>query len=126
MLEPTLHKLIPKEMSTFAKLRRKEPYHFDRWENGSLYYWFEGVKRHTKRLPKSEIRAGLRQLRDVGWLSRETFRETCPTAKSDGECGFAVLGRIFEALGIAVYSGSAGFKLTDADEATRLLEAKPS
>jgi hypothetical protein len=63
------------------------------------------VKKHTKRLPPSEIRAGLRQLRDIGWLGRETFREICPTAKSDGECGFAVLGRIFEALGIAVLFG---------------------
>ena len=129
MLESTLHRLIPKEVNTFAKLRRGEPYQFHRWENdrsGSLclYYRFQGVEKHTKRLPESEIRAGLRQLRDIGWLSRETFGDVCPTAKSDGECGFAVLGRIFEALGVAVYSGNAGFKLTDADEATNLLEAR--
>ena len=85
-----------------------------------MYYWFQGAEKHTKRLPESEIRAGLRQLRDTGWLSRERFGDVCPTAKSNGECGFAVLGRIFEALGVAVYSGNTGFKLTNADEATKL------
>jgi hypothetical protein len=48
MLESTLHRLIPKEVNTFAKLRHGEPYHFDRWENdrsGSLclYYWFQVI-----------------------------------------------------------------------------------
>jgi hypothetical protein len=125
MLESTLHRLIPNEVSTFAKLRHGKPYHFDRWENGCLYYWFEGVTKHTKRLPKSEIRSALRQLRDTGWIHQKTFGEICRTARSDGPCGFAVLGRIFEAMGVAVYSGNAGFKLTNADEATKLLEEKP-
>jgi hypothetical protein len=124
MLESTLHTLVPKQLNTFAKLKHGEPYHFDRWEQGCLYYWFEGAKIYKKRLPETEIRAGLRQLRDTGWLRRETFRNICPIARSDGECGFAVLGRIFEFLGVAVYLDNDGFKLTNADEATRLLGEK--
>ncbi len=134
MLESTLRRLIPEEVNTFAKLERGAPYYFDRWENDSLgspclYYWFmarDGVKKNKKRLPVSEIRAAVRQLRTVGVLSRETFRTVCPTAKSDGQWGFAVVGRIFEALHIAVYSGPDGFKLTNANEATNLLEEKPA
>ena len=123
MLESTLHGLIPKRVSTFPKLRGNGgPYRFDRWEKDCLRYSFVGAKKYTKRLPECEIRAGLSQLRDTGWLSRETFRRICPRAKSDGECGFAVLGRILEALHVAAYSGDAGFRLTNADEAKKLLE----
>jgi hypothetical protein len=125
MLESTLHGLTPKDVSTFPKLSQGDPYHFDRWENGCPYYWFEGVKNIRNVFPYLKF-VLVSVNRYIGWLSREMFREICPTAKSDGECGIAVLGRIFEALGIAVYSSSAGFKLTDADEATRLLEAKPA
>src|ERR1035437_7835839 len=70
MLESVLHRLIPEEVNTFAKLAHGEPYHFDRWEKdrvGSpcLYYWFmarDGVKKNKKRLPVSEIRAAFLQL----------------------------------------------------------------
>jgi hypothetical protein len=134
MFESTLYSLIPKEVNTFAKLDHGAPYHFDCWKNdrvGSpcLYYWFmarDGVKKNKKRLPVSEIRAALRQLRGAGVLSREMFRKVCPTAKSDGECGYAVVGRILEALHVAIYSGNDGFKLTNPDEATSLIGAKPA
>jgi hypothetical protein len=129
MLESVLHRLIPEEVNSFAKLAHGEPYHFDRWEKdrvGSpcLYYWFmarDGVKKNKKRLPVSEIRAAFLQLQSTGALTRETYRRVCPTAKSDGSCGFAVVGRILEALHVAVYSGRDGFKLTNANEATNLL-----
>ena len=129
MLESTLHTLIPEKASTFAKLQHGEPYHFDCWKNdrdGSpcLYFWFmarDGVKRNKKHLPVSEIRAALHQLQSVGVLSRGTFRKVCPKAESAGPCGFAVVGRIFEALHVAVYSSQDGFKLTNANEARNLL-----
>jgi hypothetical protein len=35
MLEATLHRLIPKDVSTFPKLSQGGPYHFDRWENAA-------------------------------------------------------------------------------------------
>jgi hypothetical protein len=117
-------------VNAFAKLTHGEPYHFDRWKNDQagrpcLYYCFSGGGRvHKKRVPVSELRAALRQLRNASVLSREMFRQNCPTATSDGECGFAVVGRIFEALGVAVYSRQDGFKLTNVDEATNLLEGK--
>jgi hypothetical protein len=74
---------------------------------------------NKKRLPVSEIRDALKQIRITGVLTREAFRK-CPIAKS-APYSFAVLGRILEALHVAVYSGRAGFRLTNADKATNLL-----
>jgi len=133
MFESVLHRLIPEEVNTFAKLQHGEPYHFERWKNdraGSpcLYYWFMargGVTKNRKRLPVSEIRAALHQLRSTGVLSRATFRKVCPIAEWAGPCGFAVVGRILEALHVALYSGMGGFKLNDANEVMSLL-AKPA
>ncbi len=84
----------------------------------------DGVKKNKKRLPVAEIRAALDELGRAGVLSREKFRKVCPKADSDGSCGFAVAGRILEALRVAVYSGQDGFTLTDANKAKNLLEAK--
>lgn len=133
MLETILRKLIPEKVSTFAKLNYGEPYHFDSWKKDragspSLYYWFtarDGLKKNKKRVPVSEIGAALRQLQNAGVLKRGTFQSVCRVAESDGPCGFAVIGRILEALGVAVYCGRDGFKLTDADKAGNLLEANP-
>jgi len=129
-LETALHRLIPNEVRTFAKLEHGDPYHFDRWANDNadtlcLYYWFmarDGVKKNKKRVPVSEIRAALRQLLE-GRVKRETFRKICPVTEAAGPCGFAVVGRIFVELGIAVYSGRRdGFKLSDANKARKLLD----
>jgi putative transcriptional regulator len=130
MLRSTLHRLIPHEVRTFAKLRHGEPYHFGSWKNDNadtpcLYYWFmarNGVTKNDKRVPVSEIGSALQRLRDAGVLSREMFAKVCPVAESAGPCGFAVVGRIFEALGVAVYSGRGGFELTNADKAQKLLD----
>jgi hypothetical protein len=132
MLLSTLHRLIPSAVNTFAKLEHGEPYHFDCWRDdhaGSpcLYYWFfghDGVKRNKKRGPVAEIGAALRRLRNARVLSREMFQEVCPIAESAGPCGFAVVGRIFEGLHVAAYLGrGTGFRLIDADRATKLLES---
>jgi hypothetical protein len=124
-----LHKLIPTNVNTFAKLNHGKPYQFDRWDrdrNGSvcLYYRFEGShggKIYTKRLLASEILTALRHLRDTGTLNRKAFERICPCSASAGPCGFAVLGRIFEALGLVHYAGREGFELTNAVRATSLL-----
>jgi hypothetical protein len=132
MFQSTLFRLIPAKLNTFAKFKHGTPYHFDSWKNDRggapcLYYWFMGdVVKYRKRVPVSEIRAALHQLRSVGVLSREAFRKVCPIAESAGPCGFAVVGRILESLHIAIYSGQDGFKLTNAKEATNLLKAKPN
>ncbi len=134
MLEPTLHSLIPEQVREFAKLIRGEPYHFDRWQDDRyglecLYYWFmskDRTKKNEKRVPLREFRPALQQLRSTGFLTRETFEKVCPVAKSAGPCGFAVIGRTFEALRVAAYSGSHGFRLINGDEAARLLGASPS
>jgi hypothetical protein len=134
MFASVLHELIPGTVNRFAKLKRGEPYHFDRWETDQLgspclYYWFrsrDGVKKNKKRLPISEIRAALLRLRSVGVLTREAFRQVCPTAESAGPCGFAVVGRILESLDVAVYWGREGFKLTNPNKATALLAIQPS
>lgn len=135
MLETRLRQMIPAQADTFAKLTDdKDPYHFDCWRedrSGSpcLKYWFlarDGVKKNKKRLPISEIRAALQQLLITGALNRKEFEKACPKAKSDGPCGFAVVGRILEALHVASFSGRIGFKLTNANEATQLLAIEPS
>jgi hypothetical protein len=81
----------------------------------------DGVKRNKKRVPVSEIRAVLRELLSSGLLTKQTFKDLCPVAQSAGPCGFAVVGRIFEAFGVAAYSTRGEFELTDAGAATTLL-----
>jgi len=111
--ESKLRDLIPKTVSQFPKLEIGEPYHFDRWaddRSGStcLYYWFyahDGGKRNNKRVVVSEIQQAFQHLMDTGSFHRDAFRRFCPVSESSGPCGFVVVGRIFEALGVAVYSG---------------------
>jgi hypothetical protein len=132
MLEVILYRLIPEEVRKFDKLNHGVPYLFDRWNDldGSLCLYYRvkarnGVKKNKKRLPVAEIRAALHQLETAGVFTRESYRRICPIAETDGPCGFAVLGRILEALHVAVYSGRNGFKLTDASKLANLLGAKP-
>jgi hypothetical protein len=111
--ESKLRNLIPKTVSKFSKLETGQPYHFDRWaddRSGStcLYYWFhshDGAKRNNKRVVVSEIQRAFQHLTSTGSFDRDAFRRRCPVSESSGPCGFAVVGRIFEALGVAVYSG---------------------
>ena len=130
MLDSTMRRLIPHTVNTFAKLEHGEPYHFDSWATDNtntpcLYYWFmarNGVTKRKKRVPVYEIGVALRRLLGDGMLRSDRFREVCPVAESDGPCGFAVVGRIFEALDVAAYAGRRrGFRLTDAQRAQKLL-----
>lgn len=130
MLESVLHELVPGKLAKFAKLDHGEPYLFEAWRNdrsGSpcMYYWILGdAGRNKKRIPVSEIYAALTELRDTKVFDRALFRKVCPISASVGSCGFAVLGRILEALGVACYDGKSEFKLTDADHLTNLLRSK--
>jgi hypothetical protein len=127
MLETTLRYLIPERLNTFAKLtERGEPYYFDHWTADfvCLYYWFSSrdrTRRNRKRVPVSEIRAALEQLIRDGAFTRAAFESLCAISTRDGGCGFAVIGRILEALNVARYSRPV-FRLTDADQARVLLQ----
>jgi hypothetical protein len=127
-LELVLKKLVPGKLSEFNKLTEGEPYRFDSWRadregRPCLYYSFnsrDGCRTNRKRVPILEIAAALGHLRRTGRLRRSEFPDVCPIAESAGPCGFAVVGRTLEALGVARY-GRADFCLTDATKADSLL-----
>jgi hypothetical protein len=127
-LESVLNKLFPGKFSEFRKLSEGEPYRFDSWQPDSegrpcLYYTFssrDGRRTNRKRVPILEIAAALGHLRRTGHLRRSEFPDVCRVAESDGPCGFAVVGRTLEALGVARYE-RADFCLTDATKADSLL-----
>ncbi len=129
MLESMLRKTVPSVVNSFPKLTTGEPYRFERWAGDDrdilcLYYWFsprDGLRRNVKRVPVPEILAALGHLRRTGTLDRAAFQKLCPVSESDGPCGFAVLGRTLEALGVAHYVGKRGFELTQPGTADQLL-----
>ena len=131
MLRRKLNEVIPSQYSVFNKLTGGDPYYFDKWASDKygvlcLYYWFwdkSKTKPNKKRVPVSEIEATVRILLQNGNFSREDFRENCPISESGGSCGFAVIGRILEYLGVASYVGlGKGFRLTNREFAQRILE----
>ena len=105
--------IVPKQYSQFPKLGGGSPYHFASWNNDNrnvlcLYYWFwdKGkAYKNKKRVPLTEIVAAAKQYRVQGKFDRVIFNTHCPVAASDGPCGFAVIGRCLEFLGIAKYAG---------------------
>jgi hypothetical protein len=111
--ESKLRDLIPKVMRDFRKLETGEPYHFDQWaddRSGStgLYYWFyshDRDKRNKKRVIVSEIQEAFGDYVNTGSFDRHAYRKVCPVSATSAPCGFVVVGRIFEALDGAVYSG---------------------
>jgi hypothetical protein len=127
-LESVLEELFPGKLSEFKKLTGGEPYRFDSWQTDTggrpcLYYAFssrDGRRTNTKRASIPEIAAALEHLRRTGHLRRSEFPDVCPVAQSAGPCGFAVVGRVLEALGVARYVRGA-FCLSDATKAGSLL-----
>jgi hypothetical protein len=113
VFESNLRELFSSDGIEFQKLEEGQPYYFDHWANDRngapcLYYWFsshDGKKRHAKRVIISEINQALEHLRKVGSFTRSSFRTQCPKSDSSGHCGFTVIGRIMEMLGVARYSG---------------------
>jgi len=102
---------IPKRIEKFPKLGYGEPYRFHKWEYDRegrfcLYYVVTGGKKeYTKRIPIEELEAAVVKLLETCKFNREDFRELCPIASRDGECGFTVIGRILEVLYGAKYKG---------------------
>ncbi|MCG3114105.1 MAG: hypothetical protein LLH30_00315 [Candidatus Manganitrophus sp. SA1] len=119
MIIQKLKKVIPVRHTMFNKLTHGKPYRFKNWKmdhNGQecLYYEFNGTKgrRHSKRIPISEIKAAATYLKQNNVFDRTTFNAICPIASSGGPCSFAVLGRCLEYLGLATYQGRGkGFAL---------------
>lgn len=128
MLERTLRNRIPSVVSSFAKLSAGgQPYDFDHWDNGILYYRVSRNSKgdwNKKRVIISEVHAALAHLAKTGSFSRKDFQKLCPTTGGDGECGFCVIGRVLEVLSVAMYAGwGEGFVLIDVEKARTLLTA---
>lgn len=132
-LEHQLRHLIPGSLRTFAKLEDGDPYRFERWGRDRagtecLYYAFpsrDGRRQHVKRVPVQEVRAALGLLVRTGVLNREGFVGACPISESAGPCGFAVVGRMLQHLGVAAYLGRGqGFGLTNPPRARALLTSR--
>ncbi len=129
-LEPRLRRMIPQVVDSFRKLAGgSSPYRFAGWgQDGSgrsfLRYSFpsrNGEVVHRKRVWVREIEAALRTLANQGTLSRDQFCARCPRTASDGPCGFTVVGRILEQLGVAAYQGRGeGFRCTNISRAREL------
>ena len=108
-----IRKLIPQKYRQFDKLTGGKPYYFHAWKKDRqrrlcLYYWFwdrTGRRRNTKRVPLVEIEAAAKQFSSQGLFDRNIFHKYCHVSRSDGPCGFAVIGRCLEFLGIAIYGG---------------------
>ena len=131
VLDMNLREIIPNKYSTFPKLGKGDPYHFDHWgqdTNGEdcMYYWFwnkDQTKKNKKRVVISEIDDLIENNISNGHISREDFKNSCPISESAGSCGFTVVGRVLECLGIAKYLGrGSGFEITDQKLAKSLLK----
>lgn len=100
--------IVPNPHSKFPKLQGGDPYYFLDWKKGYFRYWFWNSGKtyeNIKRVPLAELEAAARECLARGIFDRDTFRTHCPVSASDGPCGFAVIGRCLEFLGIAKYAG---------------------
>ncbi|MDY6931482.1 MAG: hypothetical protein SVJ22_06170 [Halobacteriota archaeon] len=131
LLDKNLREIIPDKYSTFPKLEKGDPYHFDHWgkdTNGEdcLYYWFwnkDQTKKNRKRVVILEIDNLIKNKISNGHISREDFKRLCPISESAGSCGYTVVGRILEYLEIAKYLGrGSGFEITDHKLAESLIK----
>ncbi len=130
-MERFLGRLIPRAFRVFPKLTGGgPPYRFERWDRDRdgltiMRYSFpsrDGESVNGKRVWAREIQRALASLIRAGALNRHSFEEHCPRTSSDGGCGFAVIGRILERLGVAAYEGGQeGFRLVNPARANRLL-----
>jgi len=125
MLEQRLREIIPNPNSTFRELEKEEICSFDRWDtdkkNRVCLYYVVGNK-NKKRVVISEIEELIRNCLTRGQINRKDFEVYCHTSNSDGACGFAVMGRMLEYLGIAQYLGwGRGFEIIDVDLARSLI-----
>ena len=129
MLKDELRAMIPSKYNKFDKLESEDPYHFDSWGmdkygNECLYYWFyskDKSKRNQKRVVISEIENLLRDNVNQEIINRSNFRDCCKTTFKAGECGYAVIARLLEYLGIAKYQKESGIQLIDKQKIQSLI-----
>lgn len=111
--QSALQQMIPEIVGTFLKLQNGDPYRFEEWASDRtgatcLYYLFHShdhSKIIRKRVVLAELHAAMQHLSDSGRFDRSAYRRLCPISASAGPCGFTVMGRIFETLLGAHYSG---------------------
>ena len=104
MLEQTLQKVIPSQLSNFRKLTEGyDPYCFASWDKEDsiliLRYWFWNktqTKKNKKRVFVNEVEELLKNSLRVKKITRCEFKKYCPRTQGDGPCGFAVTIRILE------------------------------
>jgi len=120
----------------FKKLTKDEiPYyfvHYDLDDNFQLclYYGIEARRvdgrDNVKRVPLSELANAITVCAQTGRFDRVIFEDCCSVARSAGQCGFAVVGRCMELLGVAEYVGEEHqFRLVSAMRAKGLLQEEP-
>ena len=128
-LERSLKQVIPSSLDQFAKLTAgRDPYYFKAWDKSGpdvvLRYWFWNrakTKKNAKRVFVREIRTLLREAMDKGEFGRTEFRRCCPKTLADGACGYVIMARILEHLGV-VQRTRGGFKIIDEAKAEQLVE----
>lgn len=137
-LSASLRSLIPEHVRAFDKLTDgREPYHFEKWETtidgDVLHYWFSGKTLYHKVVHIQELEAALRRAVVTRNFSRDIFNESCPKTKYGeqrkkerlgGDCGYAVMGRCLEELGVAkqIKKWGKGFKILNDSLVQSLLD----
>jgi len=104
MLEQTLKKAIPHQLSSFRKLTDgHDPYYFASWDKEDgvsiLRYWFWNkikTRKNRRRIFINEIEELLKYSLRVQRITRKDYQQYCPRTMSDGPCGFAVIIRVLE------------------------------
>ena len=130
-LERSVKQVIPSSLDQFAKLTSgRDPYYFKRWDrSGSdvvLRYWFWNktrTEKNAKRVFVHELAELLRQGLSKGGFSRADYDCCCPRTLSDGSCGYVVMARILEHLGVVQQTPS-GFRIIDETKAKRLIQCR--
>jgi hypothetical protein len=112
-LQESLEPLLEQAGWEFRKLTKDDqPYYFVEWafDNNQwrcLYYGFaardQGKRDNEKRVPLNELAKGIGICAHRGKFERSDFNEYCTVAKSAGPCGYTVIGRCLELLGVAEY-----------------------
>ncbi|MGI9256577.1 MAG: hypothetical protein ACR2PY_06545 [Salinispira sp.] len=102
----------------YPYLRTPGAYWCAKWQkdrNGvyCMYYAFQGKCVYEKRIPLNEIHAAKKHLLEHKKFNHKIFCEQCKTVAKNGECGFAVIGRMLENSCNAEYNGSKGFVLRE-------------
>lgn len=117
----------------FRKLTKEDmPYYFLEWniavnQRLCLYYGFSSRDQtkpdNEKRVPLSELVGAINVCATTGQFNRSQFESVCSVAHSAGDCGYTVVGRCMQLLGIAHYNEDGRyFVVTDKTRALELVK----